>query len=76
MDTKGADLRKMEPTEPDYVEIAKTIALIREIPDSTKVIELWLCGKNPDLDDRAPVIVLFQDPIGVRNALNNFIAYG
>jgi hypothetical protein len=39
-------------------------------------VQAWLLGMNPLLDDRAPAVVLSEDPAAVMRAARYFVANG
>ena len=43
---------------------------------SIETVRAWFVGMNPDLDDRAPALVLGEDPVGVLQAARAFLAHG
>ena len=44
--------------------------------ESPSTIRAWLCGMNPELDDRAPALVLAEDAPRVLQAARTFLAHG
>ena len=44
--------------------------------ESTEIVQAWLLGMNPQLDDRAPASVLAEDPAAVMRAARFFVANG
>jgi hypothetical protein len=44
--------------------------------ESPQAVRGWFLGMNPELDDRAPALVLADDPGLVATAARNFIATG
>lgn len=44
--------------------------------ESAETVRAWLVGMNPDLDDRAPALVLAEDPVRVLQAARAFLAHG
>lgn len=49
------------------------LLLERESPETVRA---WFIGMNPDLDDRAPALVLGEDPVHVLEAARSFLAHG
>ncbi len=56
----------------DAFELAQMLLAV-ETPD---VVQAWLLGMNPLIDDRAPAAVLAQDPAAVLRAARSFVANG
>ena len=51
-----------------------TILLLQaEVPSTVRA---WFTGMNPELDDRAPALVLAEDPARVLQAARTFLAHG
>lgn len=44
--------------------------------ESAETVRAWFLGMNPELDDRAPALVLAEDPVSVLQAARVFLAYG
>jgi hypothetical protein len=44
--------------------------------ESAETIRAWFMGMNPDLDDRAPALVLAENPQHVLQAARVFLAHG
>ena len=44
--------------------------------DAAETVRAWFGGMNPDLDDRAPALVLAENPMHVIQAARVFVAYG
>ena len=44
--------------------------------DSSETVRAWFGGMNPYLGDRAPALVLGEEPIEVLRAARAFLAYG
>ena len=44
--------------------------------ESAETVRAWFLGMNPELADRAPALVLAEDPISVLQAARVFLAYG
>ena len=44
--------------------------------ESAETVRAWFVGMNPDLDDRAPALLLGDDPQAVLLAARNFLANG
>jgi len=44
--------------------------------ESAETVRAWFVGMNPDLDDRAPALVLGEDPVGVLQSARAFLAHG
>jgi hypothetical protein len=44
--------------------------------ESIEIVQAWLLGMNPQLDDRAPATVLAEDPVAVMRAARFFVANG
>ncbi len=44
--------------------------------ESAETVRAWFVGMNPDLDDRAPALLLAEDPHAVLMAARNFLANG
>lgn len=44
--------------------------------ESPDTVRAWLLGMNPLLDDRAPAVVLAEDPAAVHRAARYFVANG
>jgi hypothetical protein len=44
--------------------------------ESPQAVRSWFLGMNPELDDRAPALVLADDPDLVGEAARNFLATG
>ncbi len=49
------------------------LLLERESADTARA---WMLGMNPDLEDRAPALVLSEDPVRVLQAARSFLANG
>ena len=49
------------------------LLLQREAPSTVRA---WFMGMNPDLDDRAPALVIGEDPTRVMQAARAFLANG
>lgn len=56
----------------DAYEITRTLRAV----ESPEVVQAWLLGMNPMLDDRAPAVVLREDPAAVLRAARFFAANG
>jgi hypothetical protein len=50
-----------------------TLLLQLETPSTVRA---WFSGMNPELDDRAPALVLSEDPARVLQAARTFLAHG
>jgi hypothetical protein len=58
---------------------AYQIAILLEIGDSRQTAQSWFMGMNPILNDRAPALVLADDPSNaqrVMQAAKSFLAHG
>ena len=44
--------------------------------ESAETVRAWFLGMNPELADRAPALVLAEDPISVLQAARVFLAHG
>lgn len=44
--------------------------------ESADTVRAWMVGMNPDLDDRAPALVLAENPVRVLQAARSFLANG
>jgi hypothetical protein len=44
--------------------------------ESAETVRAWMVGMNPDLEDRAPALVLTEDPVRVLQAARSFLANG
>ena len=44
--------------------------------ESSETVCAWFVGMNPNLDDRAPALVLADNPLGVLHAARTFLADG
>jgi hypothetical protein len=44
--------------------------------ESPSTVRAWFSGMNPDLDDRAPALMLRDDPSRVLQAARSFLAHG
>lgn len=55
---------------------AHEVTLILLDAESPEVVQAWLLGMNPLLDDRAPAAVLPEDPAAVLRAARFFVANG
>jgi len=44
--------------------------------ESADTVRAWMVGMNPDLEDRAPALVLTEDPVRVLRAARAFLATG
>jgi hypothetical protein len=44
--------------------------------ESAETARAWLVGMNPDLEDRAPALVMAEDPTRVLQAARSFLAHG
>jgi hypothetical protein len=44
--------------------------------ESAETVRAWFLGMNPELADRAPALVLAEDPITVLQAARAFLAHG
>lgn len=51
------------------------VELLRQ-HESDTTIKAWFMGMNPDLDDRAPALVLAADPQRVLQAARSFLFHG
>lgn len=56
-------------------ETFRVVTLLEE-GESPESIRLWFTGMNPALDDRAPAVVLANDPEAVLSAARAFLAHG
>jgi hypothetical protein len=50
-----------------------TLLLQMEAPSTVRA---WFSGMNPELDDRAPALMLSEDPARVLQAARTFLAHG
>src|SRR4051794_25618688 len=50
-----------------------TLLLQMETPSTVRA---WFSGMNPELDDRAPALMLSEDPARVLQAARTFLAHG
>lgn len=60
----------------DRLQSALSIASLLLEVEAQDTVRAWFVGKNPVLGDRAPAIVLAEDPERVRRAARDFVAYG
>lgn len=60
----------------DRLRNALTIADLLLEEESQETVRAWFVGKNPILGDRAPAIVLADDPVMVRRAARDLMAHG
>jgi hypothetical protein len=60
----------------DRLRNALTIANLLLEEEEQETVQAWFVGKNPMLDDRAPAIVLAEDPEKVRRAARDLVAHG
>lgn len=60
----------------DRLRNALTIADLLLEEESQETVRAWFAGKNPILGDRAPAIVLADDPVMVRRAARDLMAHG
>lgn len=44
--------------------------------ESSETVRAWFTGMNPDLGDRAPALVIAEDPVRVLHAARAFLANG
>ncbi len=44
--------------------------------ESAETVRAWMIGMNPELDDRAPIVVLGEHPAEVLQAARAFLAHG
>jgi len=44
--------------------------------EAPSTVRAWFSGMNPELDDRAPALVLAEDPARVLHAARTFLAHG
>jgi hypothetical protein len=44
--------------------------------ESAETVRAWLVGMNPELEDRAPVLLLAEEPTRVLQAARAFLAHG
>lgn len=79
--TVGKWVRGQEP-HPAYViriRDAFQIATLLELASSRQTVRSWFMGMNPSLDDRAPALVLADEPDAaphVMRAARGFLAHG
>lgn len=63
---------RMETRLRDAIGVARQLLDLEA--DST--VRAWFVGKNPLLGDRAPALIVAEDPDAVRRAARHFLAYG
>ncbi|MFN8635153.1 MAG: XRE family transcriptional regulator [Chloroflexota bacterium] len=56
----------------DAYDVTKTLLAV----DSPEIVRAWLLGMNPALDDRAPAVVIADDPAAVMRAARYYVANG
>ncbi len=60
----------------DRLRSALSIATLLLEEEQQETVQAWFVGKNPMLGDRAPAIVLAEDPEKVRRAARDLVAHG
>jgi hypothetical protein len=60
----------------DRLRSALAIADLLLEEEGQETVRAWFVGKNPVLGDRAPAIVLADDPEKVRRAARDLVAHG
>jgi hypothetical protein len=53
--------------------LVATLLLQAEAPSTVRA---WFSGMNPNLDDRAPALMLGEDPVRVLQAARTYLAHG
>lgn len=71
---RGAAVPDVETEQRLRATLAIVQLLLRE--ESPAAIRSWFVGMNPELDDRAPVLVLAEEPELVAEAARIFVATG
>jgi len=65
-----------DPAAEDRLREALSIARMLLEVEALDTVQAWFCGRNPILHDRAPALVLAEDPAAVRFAARDLVAYG
>ncbi len=76
---KWARGQEPHPTNLDRIRDTFQIATLLELASSRQTVRSWLMGMNPSLDDRAPALVLADEPEAapqVMRAARGFLAHG
>lgn len=68
--------RTPHPETAQRLRVAFQVVQILLQQESAETIRMWFGGMNPDLDDRAPALVLAENPQHVLQAARAFLAYG
>lgn len=79
--TVGRWMRGQEPHPATLARLraAYQIATLLELATSRQTVQAWFMGMNPDLGDRAPALVLADEPDAspqVMRAARTFLAHG
>lgn len=79
--TVGRWVRGQEPHPANLARLRDVfhIATLLELATSRQTVRAWFMGMNPDLGDRAPALVLADEPTGaplVMRAARAFLAHG
>ena len=68
--------RTPHPETGQRLRVAFQVVQLLLQKESAETIRAWFGGMNPDLDDRAPALVLAENPLHVIQAARAFLAYG
>lgn len=68
--------RTPHPDTAQRLREAYRVVLLLMHTESAETVRAWFRGMNPELEDRAPAIVLAEDPVRVLQAARSFLAHG
>ena len=68
--------RSPQPDAERRLRAAFQVAQLLLERESSETIRAWFIGMNPELDDRAPALMIGEDPVRVLNAARMFLAHG
>ncbi|MCC7104706.1 MAG: XRE family transcriptional regulator [Chloroflexi bacterium] len=68
--------RAPHPEAEQRLRAAYQVAQLLLSTESSDTVRAWFIGMDPDLDDRAPALVIGEDSVRVLQAARNFLAHG
>ena len=64
------------PESARHLNVAYQVSKLLEPYETPETVQAWFVGMNPVLGDRAPALVVADDPDAVMQAARAFVAYG
>jgi hypothetical protein len=72
----GRGQQSLPATSARSLRAAYEVTKLLEPYEAPETVQAWFVGMNPILGDRAPAVVVAEDPEAVARAARAFVAYG